>query len=93
MCLEQSELRGEREEVGAGRGQEQVVQGLVGHGRTWAFPSGRWEPLEGCGQRRRGWELTWFRYPLLQEALPTCLGRAPAGPPSTPTPHPLPPNP
>lgn len=37
MWLEQSEQGGEREEMTAGTGQGQVMQGFVGHRRTWAF--------------------------------------------------------
>lgn len=39
--LEQNEPGEEREEVRAGRGQGQVLQGLVGCGRGLAFPHGR----------------------------------------------------
>lgn len=49
LRLEQRERGREREEGRAGR-DGQVVQGLVGHGRTWASTLQEAEALECCGQ-------------------------------------------
>ena len=49
MYLEQSEQSGEREGAGAGRGQELVVQGLVGHREGPGFLP------EGCGSPAGLW--------------------------------------
>ena len=49
MWLEQSERGGERKEVRSGRGQEQAVQGLVGHGENLGFYPREVGALEGCG--------------------------------------------
>jgi len=54
VWLEQSEPGREREEGRAARVPEQIVKGLVSHGRTWSFTPREMGTLEDCEQRGRG---------------------------------------
>lgn len=54
MWLEQSEPGREREEGRAARVREQIVKGLVSHGRTWSFAPREMGTLEDYEQRGRG---------------------------------------
>lgn len=54
VWLVQSESGREREEGGAGRVWVQIVEGLVSHGRTWAFTPREMGALDHCEQRGRG---------------------------------------
>ena len=52
-----------------------MVQGLVGHGRTWAFISEQVGSLEGCGQEGLGFCSGVHRRPLVAASVRTDWGQ------------------